>query len=292
MSWFQRLGQDYFAGGLVTKVELSELSGSVAVVTGAGNGIGAELARQLALTGLHVVLADVDEDAAKSQASKIAQAGGVCWARRVDVSDSHATESLADEVERDFGRVRLLINNAGIEVLGRCWEIPDEMWSRIMRINVNGPVNMVRAFLPGMAKQADTSYLANVCSIGSLISIPMQGGYIASKHALLSYTECLWLDIQSSGYPINVCAVLPGPLRTGIFENAAATGSQSSDEHRKLMQDMITAYGMPLDEAATRIIAGVLKGEFWVSTHPDLLTTSAEHRASRLAQLSEPKPPT
>jgi NAD(P)-dependent dehydrogenase (short-subunit alcohol dehydrogenase family) len=276
----------------VMNLALSELAGSIAVITGAGNGIGAELARQLALEGLRVVLADVDEDAAKSQASKIAEDGGVCWARRVDVSDAQATQSLAAEVERDFGQVRLLINNAGIEALGRCWEIPDEMWSRIMRINVNGPVNMVRAFLPGMAKQADTSYLANVCSIGSLISIPLQGGYIASKHALLSYTECLWLDIQSAGYPINVCAVLPGPLRTGIFENAAATRSQASDEHRKQMQDMIAAYGMPLEEAATRIIAGILEGKFWVSTHPDLLTSSAEHRAARLAHLSEPKPPT
>lgn len=270
---------------------LAQMAGSVAVVTGAGNGIGAALARQLALAGLRVVLADVDQGAAQVQASKIAQAGGQCWARRVDVSEPEATEALAEEIERDFGPVRLLINNAGVEVLGRCWEIPDDMWSRIMRINVNGPVNMVRSFLPGMAAEGETAYLANICSIGSLISVPLQGAYLASKHALLSYTECLWLDVRDAGYPVKVSAVLPGPVRTGIFDAAAATGGHASDDHRKQMQDMLSEHGMPLDEAGRRIIDGIVSGNFWVSTHPELLASSAAHRAGRLSRLADPALP-
>lgn len=261
---------------------ITELAGSVAVVTGAGNGIGAELARQFAAAGLNVVLVDVNEDAVMSRADAITAAGGTCVARLLDVSDPQATDALAAEIARDLGPVRMLVNNAGVELLGRCWEITPQMWERIMRVNVDGPVNMVRSFLPAMARQEESAYIANVCSIGSLISLAIQGAYIASKHALLAYTECLSLDVLDAGYPIKVSAVLPGPVRTGIFDAATVAGSAAGKGHLTQMQDLLNTHGMPVDEAAARIIAGIAAGNFWVSTHPELLAKSAADRAAHL----------
>jgi NAD(P)-dependent dehydrogenase (short-subunit alcohol dehydrogenase family) len=185
----------------------------------------------------------------------------------------------------------MLINNAGVEMLGRGWEISADKWDRVMRVNVNGPVNMVRALLPGMAAHGKPGYLANVCSIGSLISIPLQGAYVASKHALLSYTECLLLDVREAGYSITVSAVLPGPVRTGIFDTADGADSPASDDHRQQMQDMLRHAGMPADVAATKILEGIFRGDFWITTDPELLTSTAKHRADRLFRLTDPTPP-
>ncbi|OYU34703.1 SDR family oxidoreductase [Novosphingobium sp. PASSN1] len=270
---------------------LAAMNGAVALVTGAGNGIGAELAQQLAHGGMKVALVDVDLGAAQKLALRLNGVGGQCLAYQVDVGDPQATSLLAEQVRRDVGPVRMLINNAGVEMLGRGWEISADKWDRIMRINVNGPVNMVRAFLPGMAAHSQPGYVANVCSIGSLISIPMQSAYVASKHALLSYTECLLLDVREAGYSIAVSAVLPGPVRTGIFDTADGADSPASDDHRQQMQEMLLHAGMSADVAARKILEGIFRGDFWISTDPDLLNSAARQRADRLSRLADPAPP-
>lgn len=111
------------------------------------------------------------------------------------------TMALAEEIAHEFGQVRLLINNAGIEVLGRGWKIPPDNWEQIMRVNIAGPVNMVRAFLPSMAESDEQGYIANICSIGSLISIPIQGAYIASMEVARASKNRTGHSQRSPGTP-------------------------------------------------------------------------------------------
>lgn len=148
---------------------------------------------------------------------------------------------------------------------------------------------MVRAFLPAMANNTGRTCIANVCSIGALVSVPMQGAYIATKHALLAYTECLRLEVQQAGLPISVSAVLPGPVRTGIFEVAAAVADVASEDHRNDMKAMLADQGMSADEAANHILEGVFAGRFWVATDADLLAAAASRRGEWLAELREPE---
>lgn len=196
--------------------------GGVAVITGAGSGVGAGLARYADRLGMTVVLADVDGAAVAALREELSAGGGVAHDVVCDVRDPEAVQDLADRAYRDAGPVRLLVNNAGIEQFGYLWDTPVANWQRVMDVNVSGVFHGVRAFLPKMMATDDQAWVWNIASVGAVVAIPLQAPYIVSKHAVLSLTECLHLEVQATGHDhhIHVQAVLPGPVRSNIFESA------------------------------------------------------------------------
>jgi NAD(P)-dependent dehydrogenase (short-subunit alcohol dehydrogenase family) len=269
--------------------DLEVLRGGVAVVTGAGSGIGEGIAREAARAGMTVVLADIDESRAAKAAERIAVEGGSAHALRADVSDADSMDRLAAEVHERFGDVRLLVNNAGIEVMGEAWTLSATIWERAMGVNVLGVVHGVRAFVPRMLHAGKRAYIANLSSVGGLGMMPAQTAYIMSKHAVLSFTECLALEIELTGQPVSVSAVLPGPVRSRIFDDAPSALPDAVHGHRRFMQAMLQEHGMDVDEAGRRILEGVVQGRFWVSTHPEMLRDAAGQRAAYLAELDRPR---
>jgi len=265
---------------------LNTLKDGVAVITGAGSGIGAALARKAASIGMKVVLADIDVRRIDAVASTIEAAGGTALAIQTDVADPAALERLAARTHAAFGDVRLLVNNAGVETMGLVWDIPAELWERTFRINVLGVVSGVRAFAPRMLERGAPAYIANVASVGGLSIFPIETPYICSKHAVLSYTEGLYLEMRIQKAPIHVSAVMPGPVATAIFDDARGAGG-AQHHHRAIMKDML-ADGMEPAEAAERILAGIAGGDFWVSTHPELTLATARMRAEYLSTLARP----
>ena len=262
--------------------------GGVAVITGAGSGIGEGLARATAELGMTVALADVARDRIERVASEIRASGGDAHPLPTDVADPAAIDRLASTVHERFGDVRLLVNNAGIETLGLTWDLPAEVWEKTIRINVLGPIHGVRAFAPRMLAAGKPAWIANVSSIGGLGMMPVQTPYIVSKHAVLSFSECLRLEMELTGAPISVSAVLPGPVSTRIFEDAAlGRDGASVAGHRRAMKEMISG-GLSGRQAADLILAGVAAGAFWVSTHPDLTAQMAKQRAAHLATQATP----
>jgi NAD(P)-dependent dehydrogenase (short-subunit alcohol dehydrogenase family) len=252
-------------------------SDGVAVITGAGSGIGAALARTAASSGMTVVLADIDAGRA---------AGGAALSVPTDVADPAALDRLAACTHEAFGDVRVLINNAGVETVGLIWDIPADLWERTFRINVLGVVNGVRAFAPRMLACGRPAHIANVASVGALSIFPVETPYICSKHAVLSFTEGLYMEMLMQQKPIHVSAVMPGPVATAIFDDAMGAGT-GEGRHRAAMQEML-AEGMQPMEAARVILAGIARGDFWVSTHPDLTLRTARMRAEYLAGLALP----
>ena len=245
-------------------------SGGVAVVTGAASGIGEGIARTAAALGMKLVLADIATDRLEALAAEIRGNGGEALAVTTDVSDAAALDRLAAVTHEAFGDVRLLVNNAGIEMLGHVWEIPAGTWEKAMKINVLGVINGVRAFAPRMIAAGKQAYIANLSSVGGLGMMPIQTPYLVTKHAVLSFTECLALEIDMTGQPISVSAVLPGPVATRIFEDAPAGNNPGTVErHRAYMNAMLRDYGISGLEAGQRILDGVAAGQFWVSTHPE-----------------------
>jgi NAD(P)-dependent dehydrogenase (short-subunit alcohol dehydrogenase family) len=261
----------------------------VAVITGAGSGIGEALARTAAASGMTVVLADIDAARIDRVAAEIDGAGGTALAVPTDVADPAALDRLAARTHEAFGDVRLLVNNAGVETVGLIWDIPAELWDRTFRINVLGVVNGVRAFAPRMLAHGAPAFIANVASVGGLSIFPVETAYISSKHAVLSFTEGLHLEMLMQQKPIHVSAVMPGPVATSIFNDALGAGS-AQDHHRSVMKDML-ADGMQPAEAARIILAGIARGDFWVSTHPDLTLKTARMRADYLSALALPDLP-
>jgi NAD(P)-dependent dehydrogenase (short-subunit alcohol dehydrogenase family) len=264
--------------------------GGVAVITGAGSGIGEGLARTAAELGMQVALADIAADRIERVAADIRSAGGTAITIPPDVADPAAIDRLAATVHAQLGDVRLLMNNAGIEILGLAWELPAEVWERAIRINVLGVIHGVRAFVPRMLAAGKPAFIGNLSSIGGLGMMAIQTPYILSKHAVLSFSECLRMEMDLVGAPISVSAVLPGPVSTRIFDEAATGRDRARIEgHRKIMNEMIRGAGsLTGKQAAEVILAGIAAREFFVSTHPELTAQMAKQRAEHLATLSTP----
>ncbi len=264
-------------------------STGAAVVTGAGSGIGEGIARQAASLGMKVVLADITLDRAERVAEDIRAGGGQAIAVRTDVRDPSALDRLADRAYGEFGDITLLVNNAGIETLGFVWELSVERWEQTLGVNIHGVIHGVRAFAPRMLKSPRQTYIANVSSVGGLGMMPVQTPYILSKHAVLSFTECLYLEMQLQERPVHVSVVLPGPVATRIFDDA--NGADAADlvsGHREVMRGMLASQGITGREAGRIILDGIAAKQFWVSTHPDITAGMAQARADHLAGLTVP----
>jgi NAD(P)-dependent dehydrogenase (short-subunit alcohol dehydrogenase family) len=268
-------------------------SGGIAVITGAGAGIGAGLARHASQLGMTVVWADVDVDATAALREELCAAGGSAADVICDVRDPDAVQQLADRIYRDLGPVRLLVNNAGVEQFGYLWDTPVANWRRVIDINVSGVFHGVRAFLPKMMASTEQAWVWNLSSVGGVLAAPLQGPYIMSKHAVLALTECLYLDVQSAGHDhhIHVQAVLPGAVVSNIFESAGGVDSDATDaaiaeQQRRAMLEVKARAMDPLAAAAT-IFEQAAEGGFYLLTQQSVGAAMAE-RANVLAAQRHP----
>jgi NAD(P)-dependent dehydrogenase (short-subunit alcohol dehydrogenase family) len=265
------------------------MTGGVAVITGAASGIGLGIARAAAAAGMKLVLADIAVDALADVARTFVDQGHETLALPTDVADPEALDRLAEATQERFGSVRLLVNNAGIETLGKIWELSAEQWERALRINVLGAVNGVRAFAPAMIAAGKPAFISTVASIGALGMAPGQTPYIVSKHAMLAFSEGLFLEMEEAAPHIAVSVVLPGPVRTRIFADApAADIGEPTDQYRAQMDDIISTHGLHPDEAGRMIFDQISDGRFWVTTHPAMLEASVKSRADYLTGLVSP----
>lgn len=251
----------------------------IAVITGAGAGIGMGLARRAGTLGMTVIVADINEASAQKVAGAIVAAGGKAEAVVVDVSKPAELDRLADHVYAAHGVPRLLINNAGIETIGNVWEIPVARWEATLNINIHGIVHGCRAFLPRMIESGQESWIANLASMGAFGVMPQQTAYIMSKHAIQAFNECLHCELELVGAPIHISSVLPGMLKTSIFEASGGAGEPAAAAaHRRKMFEMMRDYGMDLDEGCKSILEQVADGKFWVHTQPEMSMGAVEGR--------------
>ncbi len=205
------------------------IRGSVAVVTGAGSGIGRALAVELASAGAQLALADVNRAGLEETSKMLGQAKVKTYV--VDVSDVSAVEAFAGQVVKDFGRVSLLVNNAGVALHGTFAEISLADMEWLIKINFWGVVYGCKFFIPILEREPE-AHIVNVSSVFGLVGPPGQTAYAASKFAVRGFTEALRSELR--GTRIHVSCVHPGGIRTAIAENAR-TGASAQPE--KAAQD-------------------------------------------------------
>lgn len=264
-------------------------SGGIAVVTGAGSGIGAGLARRAGALGMTVVVADINQAAAAETAGQIAAAGGKADAVVVDVSRPEELDRLAELVFDRHGAVRLLINNAGIETVGYSWEVPAARWEATLNINLHGVIHGVRAFVPRIIASGQEAWIGNLSSVGAFGQMPAQTAYTVTKHAVQAFSECLYLEMELKGLPIHVSAIVPGMLRTNIFNAEAGAGEpDNAQRHRRAMFEMMRDYGMDLDEGCRLFLEQMAENRFWVHSQPEM---SAQIIDGRIRFLKDQIPP-
>ena len=170
------------------------LEGKVCLITGAGSGIGQASAKLFASEGAHVVVADVDDRAARSTVTAIRKAGGSASAEHVDVTDEAGTVAVANRVAKRHERIDVLFNNAGIAGVGDVVETDPELFDRVMRVNVRGVYLMARAVVPHMIRQRSGSII-NMSSSIAEIGLARRVSYAASKGAVLAMTRSMQVDL-------------------------------------------------------------------------------------------------
>jgi NAD(P)-dependent dehydrogenase (short-subunit alcohol dehydrogenase family) len=237
---------------------MSFLSGGVAVVTGAGSGIGRALAQQLAAAGSSLALADVDEAGLAETAQMIGIKKALITTNVVDVAIEANVSAFAEEVSRRHGRVTLLINNAGVALEGTFDEISLDDFRWLMNINFWGVVYGVKHFLP-MLKREERAHIVNISSVFGLIAPPGQPAYSASKFAVRGFTECLRHELTRT--PVRVSCVHPGGIRTAIARRARVGAGVKRTGLEEKAARFEKLFRTSPEAAATRILRGVERNE-------------------------------
>jgi NAD(P)-dependent dehydrogenase (short-subunit alcohol dehydrogenase family) len=255
---------------------MQELSGKVAVVTGAASGIGRGLAEHFASAGMRLVLADIEEAPLEGVAAALRGAGSEVEAAVVDVREAGEIESLAERCTTRFGGAHVLCNNAGVAVGGTLWEVASEDWSWILGVNLVGVINGVRAFVPRMLASGEEGHVVNTASIAGLLCPALLGPYNVTKHAVVALSETLLTELCASGGKIGVSVLCPGWVKTRIHESdrnkpGGSPDEELADPEQEAMREALAgllAGGMTPEQVAAEVAEAIRENRFWIRTHP------------------------
>ncbi len=208
-------------------------AGKVAVVTGAGSGIGQALAVELARSGAKVAISDVNLEGLAHTEEQLKAVGASFKSDRLDVTEREAFLAYADDVKQHFGKVNQIYNNAGIAFTGDVEVSQFKDIERVMDVDFWGVVNGTKAFLPHLIASGD-GHVVNVSSVFGLFSVPGQAAYNAAKFAVRGFTEALRQEMAVAGHPVAVTTVHPGGIKTAIARNATAAEGLDPEQLAKL----------------------------------------------------------
>jgi len=257
---------------------MQRLDGRVAVVTGAGSGIGRALAERFAAEGMRLVLVDVEPEPLAAVSDALLRAGAEVEAAAIDVRDRKAMASVAERCATRFGGAHILCNNAGVASGGAAWEVAPEDWDWVVGVNLMGVINGIHAFVPRMVDAGDEGHVVNTASIAGLTCPVFMSPYNVTKHAVVALSETLRADLVARGSKLGVSVLCPGWVQTRIHEAdrnkpggppPPDTGDPERMAMRELVRSMI-AGGIDPSKVADEVVAAVRAQRFWIRTHEAL----------------------
>lgn len=240
--------------------------GKVAFVTGAASGIGFAISKAFAASGMKVMMADIEEGPLESAVAQLRAANGVVEGVLCDVTQPDAVQAAADKTIETFGKVHVLVNNAGVLVMGETGSIPLKDWRWIVDVNLMGVVHGCETFVPLMKEHGEGGFIVNTASVAGHIGLPGWGPYNATKFAVVGYTESLNKELEPQG--IRAAALCPGIVKTQIGnsrrnhpgqEEAAAAGDGLGEQ--------IEA-GMSPDTLGKWVLESMENDARYIFTHP------------------------
>jgi NADP-dependent 3-hydroxy acid dehydrogenase YdfG len=230
----------------------------VAVVTGAGSGIGRALAIELGRSGAKLAISDVDTEGLAATEERLTAIGAPVKADRLDVTEREAFVLYADAVKEHYGTVNQVYNNAGISFMGSIEASPFKDIERVMDVDYWGVVNGTKVFLPHLIASGD-GHVINVSSVFGLLAVPGQGAYNAAKFAVRGFTEALRQEMIVAGHPVKVTCVHPGGIKTAIARNSAAVEGVDQEELAKYFDKRLASTSAR--KAARVILDGVRRNK-------------------------------
>lgn len=247
---------------------MEQVAGKIALVTGAGSGIGAGMARAFAAEGMRLALADIEIEPVEALAAELAMSGTQAIALQVDVADAASVNVLAEQVFDRLGELHLLCNNAGVCQGGPIWEMTKNDWDWLLGVNLGGVINGCRSFVPRLIAQGKPAHIVNTASVGGFLSGGELGMYSTTKFAVVGYSEALAQDLEPHG--IGVSVLCPGAVNTGLGSSAKrrpahlGTAPANLDFLRGMMPE-----GMDPVEVGRHVVRGVRDNALYIFTHAE-----------------------
>jgi NAD(P)-dependent dehydrogenase (short-subunit alcohol dehydrogenase family) len=253
---------------------MKNLINKTAFITGGASGIGLALAKTFLDNGMNVVVADVRDDHLDAARSELAYRSARLRFLRIDVSDREAMSDAADEVERAFGKVHLLCNNAGVGDGVPIDRAGYDDWDWVLKINLGGVINGIVTFLPRIKSLGEDGHILNTASMHSFVALPAWGGiYTTTKFAIRGLSESLRLALAP--FDIGVSLLCPGLVKTNIGDSFKLRPAQRSSQSTSAQAPHSTAQitpppagsGMDAAEVAARALQGIMHNDFYILTH-------------------------
>jgi NADP-dependent 3-hydroxy acid dehydrogenase YdfG len=236
---------------------MNPFEGKVAVITGAGSGIGRALAVNLAKKGAKLALSDIDTEGLAETVGQAEALGATVKSDRLNVSEREAVLAYAEGVVAHFGEVHQVYNNAGIAYNGDVEKSEFKDIERIIDVDFWGVVNGTKAFLPHVIASGD-GHIINISSLFGLIAVPGQSAYNAAKFAVRGFTEALRQEMLIAKHPVKVTCVHPGGIKTAVARNATVANDQNAQTFAEFFDKRLAIHSPEM--AAETIIDGVRKG--------------------------------
>ena len=229
-----------------------------ALVTGGGSGLGRAFCRRLALDGWHVACADVRQPSAEQTVADLQAAGGSGQVEPLDVADADAWRTLRDKLRREWPRLDLLVNNAGICASGEIGDAPLEDFHRVLDVNLRGVLYGCHTMAPWLKATAPGGHIVNISSIAGMLSAPAMGAYNISKAGVVSLSETLYAELRPVG--VGVTVVLPGFFPSELVSRGRFTAQM----HRTIAEQHTKKTQLTAERVVESTLLAVNRGKLYV----------------------------
>lgn len=267
---------------------MQNVSGKTAFITGGASGIGLGIAKALLGAGMRVAIADIRDDHL-AEASAELNGGDTVMAVKLDVTNRADFAAAADAVESRFGKIHILVNNAGVAVVGPTELATFADWDWVMGVNVGGAINGVTVMLPKILSHGEGGHIVNTCSMSGIVPVGHTTIYSTGKAALVTMMECMRPELEQRGV---ICsAFCPGAVQSNIADagetrpaDLADSGYVESDARRKAGGNFFHLY-QTKEEVGERVLTGILNDELYILTHSEFLAGVTDRANAMIASV-------
>jgi NAD(P)-dependent dehydrogenase (short-subunit alcohol dehydrogenase family) len=254
-------------------------AGKRCFLTGAASGIGRATALRLAGLGAELYLTDRNADGlAATVADAQALGAQVPEHRALDVADYHQVATFAADIHTRYPAMDVVMNIAGVSAWGTVDQLSHEQWSKMVAINLMGPIHVIESFIPPMMAAGRGGHLVNVSSAAGLVALPWHAAYSASKYGLCGLSEVLRFDLAR--HRIGVSVVVPGAVNTPLVNTVEIAGVDRDDPKVKRWVERFSGHAVSPEKVADKILAGVAKNRFLIYTSADIRALYAFKRVA------------
>ncbi len=242
--------------------------GTRVFITGAGSGIGRSTAIAAADLGARLFLTDINQIGLEQTVALISdKKGEVCMARDMDISQKDKVALFAQEIQKNFGPMDVVMNIAGIALFARIEDMTHEHWKKIIDVNLWGPIHVLESFVPEMIR-AKKGHIVNVSSVAGLMGAPWHAAYSASKAGLIGLSEALRFDLKL--HRIGITVICPGGVDTSLKNTVEIPGIDKDSPRFQKLKKMFSRHAISPDKVAKQILKAIRKNKFMIITSADV----------------------